>query len=74
MLQFHETREGQKFFDSNIPKIIKALEKLADNICKETEQQVVEISSVSHFLSLGWKYIDSFTDRGEVFAVIEREV
>lgn len=30
MAQFHETQYGKRFFDSQLPKLIKALERIAD--------------------------------------------
>ena len=34
MDNFHKTPIGRKFYDSQVPKIISALEKIADNLEK----------------------------------------
>lgn len=36
-MQFHETPYGKRFFDSQLPKIIKALERIADALEKANE-------------------------------------
>ena len=36
---FHRTAMGREFFDSNLPRLIKALEKLNTNIEKLIKQQ-----------------------------------
>ena len=32
MPQFHETLRGKKFFEADLPRLIKALERVADQI------------------------------------------
>ena len=31
MIQFHETVMGRQFFDGQLPKLIRAIERLSDN-------------------------------------------
>lgn len=37
MPQFHETVYGKRFFDSQLPKLIKTLERIADALEKQNE-------------------------------------
>lgn len=37
MPQFHETMYGKRFFDVQLPKLIKALERIADALEKQEE-------------------------------------
>ena len=37
MAQFHETTYGKRFFDSQLPKLIKALERIADALEKQNK-------------------------------------
>lgn len=41
MPAFHETQMGRKFFESQVPKIIKALERIADAL-EEQNKPVIE--------------------------------
>lgn len=36
--QFFQTRMGQKFFNADVPRIIRALERIADQLEKGAEQ------------------------------------
>lgn len=37
MPEFHETVYGKRFFESQLPKLIKALERIADALEKQNE-------------------------------------
>lgn len=37
MVQFHETTYGKRFFDSQLPKLIKSLERIADALEKQNQ-------------------------------------
>lgn len=37
MPNFHETMYGKRFFDSQLPKLITALERIADALEKQNE-------------------------------------
>ena len=39
MAQFHETMYGKRFFDSQLPKLIKSLERIADALEKQNENK-----------------------------------
>lgn len=39
MAQFHETQYGKRFFDSQLPKLIKALERIADALEKQNKEE-----------------------------------
>ena len=41
-MQFHETVYGKRFFDSQLPKLIKALERIADALEKMQEPLIIE--------------------------------
>lgn len=36
---FHETMYGKRFFDSQLPKLIKALERIADALEKQNKEK-----------------------------------
>lgn len=38
-MQFHETQYGKKFFDSQLPKLIKELGRIADALEKANEKK-----------------------------------
>jgi len=35
--QFHETLRGRKFFEADLPRLIKALERIADQLEKSNQ-------------------------------------
>lgn len=39
MVQFHETIYGKRFFDSQLPALIKALERIAKALEKQEEKK-----------------------------------
>ena len=39
MAQFHETMYGKRFFDSQLPALIKALERIAKALEKQNEEK-----------------------------------
>lgn len=39
MAAFHETQYGKRFFDSQLPKLIKTLERIADALEKQNENK-----------------------------------
>ena len=39
MNAFHETQYGKRFFDSQLPKLIKALERIANALEKQNENK-----------------------------------
>ena len=39
MAAFHETQYGKRFFDSQLPKLIKSLERIADALEKQNENK-----------------------------------
>ena len=39
MAQFHETVYGKRFFDSQLPALIKALERIAKALEKQEEKE-----------------------------------
>ena len=41
-MQFHETELGRRFFGSQLPKIIKALERIADALEEQSKPIIVE--------------------------------
>ena len=41
-MQFHETGYGRRFFESQLPKLIKALERIADSLEKMQEPLIME--------------------------------
>ena len=48
MAAFHETRYGKRFFDSQLPKLIKALECVADVLEKQNENKNEEKKEHDH--------------------------
>lgn len=40
MIQFHETIRGKRFFDGQLPALIKALERIADALEKQNESKM----------------------------------
>ena len=44
MAAFHETQYGKRFFDSQLPKLIKTLERIADVLEKQNENKEKEKS------------------------------
>lgn len=42
MLNFHETMYGKRFFDGQLPRLIKALERIADALEKQNEDKSKE--------------------------------
>ena len=42
MAAFHETQYGKRFFDSQLPKLIKTLERIADALEKQNENKKEE--------------------------------
>lgn len=44
MAAFHETQYGKRFFDSQLPKLIKSLERIADALEKQNENKKEEKS------------------------------
>lgn len=40
MPRFDETVYGKRFFDSQLPKLIKALERIADALEKQNEPEI----------------------------------
>lgn len=38
-MQFHETQYGKRFFDSQLPKLIKVLERIATALEKQNENK-----------------------------------
>ena len=42
MAAFHETQYGKRFFDSQLPKLIKSLERIADALEKQNENKKEE--------------------------------
>ena len=45
MPQFHETMQGRKFFEADLPRLIKALEKIADELYKVNNKWEKEIEA-----------------------------
>lgn len=39
MAAFHETQMGKRFFESQLPKLIKTLERIADALEKQNENK-----------------------------------
>lgn len=44
MAVFHETSLGRRFFESQLPKLIKSLERIADALEKQNENKKEEKS------------------------------
>lgn len=44
MAAFHETMYGKRFFDSQLPKLIKSIERIADALEKQNENKEKEKS------------------------------
>lgn len=42
MPQFHETQYGKRFFESQLPKLIKALERIADAL-EEQNKPIIAV-------------------------------
>ena len=42
MAAFHETQYGKRFFDSQLPKLIKVLERIADALEEANKQKTKE--------------------------------
>lgn len=42
MAAFHETQYGKRFFDSQLPKLIKTLERIADALEKQNKEKKEE--------------------------------
>lgn len=42
-MQFHETGYGKRFFESQLPKLIKALERIADALENEKKPLKKEV-------------------------------
>lgn len=57
MATFHETGYGKRFFDSQLPKLIKALERIADALEKQnqTKQEEIEEKQVCEWEFAGIK-------------------
>lgn len=45
MAAFHETTYGKRFFDSQLPKLIKSLERIADALEKQNQIKQEEKSN-----------------------------
>ena len=85
-MEFFQTRGGKIFFEGHVPRMVRALEAIADalpelvmtlkNRGPKTEQDVVPIDYLSAELSKGARWVGSFTDprTNEAFAVIEKPV
>ena len=43
MPEFHETRRGQIFYDHQVPRIVKALERLADAVEESNRLKKIEL-------------------------------
>lgn len=48
MPAFHETVMGKRFFESQLPKVIKALERIADALEKQIEIKKEEKEEHDH--------------------------
>lgn len=42
MAAFHETQYGKRFFDSQLPRLIKSLERIANALEKQNENKEKE--------------------------------
>ena len=84
-MEFFQTRGGKIFFEDHVPRMVKALEVIAEALpelvltikkqsAQEVEQEIVPVNHVAYELQNGARWVDSFTDPGsnEVFAVIEK--
>jgi DNA anti-recombination protein RmuC len=64
-MEFHETKMGAKFFNADLPALIMAIEKLADNMVQELPGPVIgrfaEISEQEQ------QDLDSLSDRFNEF-------
>ena len=43
MPEFHETKMGRYFYDGNVPRLIRALERIADALEKQNEMKDKEV-------------------------------
>lgn len=44
-IQFHETAMGKRFFDSQLPKLIKELGRIADALEKANEPVIIAVDN-----------------------------
>ena len=61
MPEFHETGYGRKFFDGDLPKLIKAIEKVG----RELERFNQTVNSIDIIDKMIDKKIDEVIDRGK---------
>lgn len=74
-MNFHETAMGKRFFESSVPKLIKELDKLNENLRpKEMEYTVADANNIGDFLYFGWRPVLTFNDKGLDCIIVEREV
>lgn len=74
-MEFYLTRMGKTFFEGTVPKLVRELEKLNENLKpKEMEREISTTYAIESYLTAGWRPVLTFTDRGEEFIIVEREV
>lgn len=81
MPYFHETQGGEPIMYRKLPDAMdsvrscaKSLERIAAILDRRIVQEIVPISAASRMISEGYRWVDKFEDRGELFAVFEKEV
>ena len=81
MPYFHETQGGKPIMYGKLPEALdavkrcaKALERIADSLEKRVVQEIVPVAAADRMISEGYRWVDKFEDRGELFAVFEKEV
>ena len=74
-MELHETRMGAAFFNGQPPRLIKALETIGENLKKRpVEQTIADTSSIASFLAEGWRFVGVFSDNGQDYIIVEREI
>ena len=74
-MEFYLTRMGKTFFEGTVPKLVRELEKLNENLKpKEMERTIADANNIGNYLYDGWRPVLTFKDRGLDCIIVEREV
>lgn len=84
MTQFFETLMGKRFFEGTVPKLARAVERLADRLTEEREYEqtisLVQFKTEKDGLHVslarppgkGWRIVGIATDEDRVYTTWER--
>lgn len=78
MPQLHETECERRLFGAHIPKLVKALETIADelaqlnkNLNKEAIQKAITRNELADYLNNGWRFVGSCGEESHLQIVVE---